>query len=252
MEVMIATSVLEGIAKQHQLTIKNIQSNNPNDPPDVRFEIDSIGYGIELTELTLPNRLEINSIIRRLKDSILSQLPIGDVTKDWVVSVSLDTDNANKVRGRGLEKQIAETLKTFFSSDDIKTDRTHVLTLPNNRGKLAVYQADLSDEPGIQQRNEPLIVFSALNVTMYPDEDIPKMVEKALKGKFLIRSNELLWLLVWSEHMALTSFDNEILEAIKQYSTAHPHSFANIIYISLFNNTWYSLAFIRQPPPQQP
>jgi len=123
LELGIATAFLNSISKDNQLNISNIRTNNPNDPPDVLFDLNGNTFGIELTELTPINRLERSNILKRLKESIINNLQLDSTTKDWAISISLDTDTSKKIRARGLDNQITQVLTDFFSSDDVKLDQ---------------------------------------------------------------------------------------------------------------------------------
>ena len=117
------------------------------------------------------------------------------------------------------------------------------LKLPNNRGKILLYKADLSCEPQIEDENEPLIVFSGYNTIINPDKDIPGIIENTLKEKFLISKGTPSWLLLWSEHSSLASLDNEVIRAIDQFCKKNLPPYRKIVYRSLQNNKYAILTF---------
>jgi hypothetical protein len=71
MEVAIATPII----KSHPISmdVRNIRAN-PDDPPDVIFNVEETERGVELTELLPPQRLANDAAIKSIKSRLLDRI----------------------------------------------------------------------------------------------------------------------------------------------------------------------------------
>jgi len=235
LEFTMANTLLRSLAKPRGSQIAAIRSN-PNDPPDVLFEINHQTVGLEMAELLPENRLERDAIIAQLKERILQELPLGPHTRDWVITVMLADDYAAKMRLR-LEGELAAALNGFFSSSCAGVRAAKELPIPacveHSIRCVHVVPCDLAGDPRVKTRDQPLIIFSAQNTNVVPDRDFPPMLEAVLGRKACHDLALRTWLLLWSNHHSLGPLNDELLRYIEVYVQQHEIRYERVFYLHL-------------------
>ncbi len=236
LELNLANFLLRSLTAEEGITVTEIRSN-PNDPPDVLFEVGEQTLGMELAELLPENRLERDDILRRVKQKVLALLQFSEKTKDWVVTIWLVDDYASRISLPHCETALATALDAFF-----------VRVTPNARSRaeipvpgalddyvdlITVEPCDLSGDPRVRSRIEPLIVFTAQHTNVVPDREFPQLIHQVVQRKELHDLTMPTWLLLWSNHYAFGPLRDHLVKHIDQYLTTHPSKYARVFYLHL-------------------
>lgn len=215
-ERTLADTLLRSLAKDGEAAIAVIRSN-PDDPPDVLFEINQQTVGLEIAELLPENRLERDAIIAKLKRRIVQKLALGPHTRDWVVTVMLADDYAAKIRLR-CEDELVAALNEFFSSyTGVRAAKE--LPIPS-RVEHAIRRIhavpwDLTGDPRVESRDHPLVIFSAQHTNVVPDRDFPAMLEAVVGRKARHDLAIRTWLLLWSNHYGFAPLNDELVRSYR-------------------------------------
>ena len=237
LELVVANKMI-AVLKQHDPgSFEEIRSNQ-EDPPDIVAQYNGISMGIELTELLPSNRLEKDSILQRLRRSILSQLLLGSHSRNQVVQIFFVDNYPEKIRAKQCATALSELLNDFFQKNRNSQANHSELVVPaklwNIISHVSIKPADLSSHPLIRSENEPLIIFGSQNTLIRPDCDIPKWLKTAINPKLLLDFSMLTWLLVWSHHAALTPVRNEIIQQMRAYLADKRSNYIRVYYFDLF------------------
>jgi hypothetical protein len=252
LELMLAQIALGSLAAHESPPATNVRSN-PNDPPDVLFSLADKQFGLEVAELLPDNRLERDAIIKQTKADIVARLPIGPATRDWVATVMLQDDYAQRLRPRFAEV-LAATLTTHLErSSSVRQPGT--IPLPaelRSAIRLVLIEPwDLAGDPRIGARDEPLIVFTAQHTNVVPDREFPALMVSVVGRKARHSLAGPTWLLLWSNHYAFGPFEADIVRHVVQYVQSQALPYARVFYLHLHHQP--SLTEItRDAPPQRP
>lgn len=235
LELKIGSEFLSIIAKNPKVQISNIRPND-YDPPDILFSINGVEHGMELSELIIDNRVEKDILIQSAKNKILSNLVFDDKTRNLIVSITLENDYAKKINPQKVSTLILGYLNDLLSREENEISKMDFL--PGTKILVQTYRGDLTGDPRIESVNQPLIVFSAQNVSFVPDDDIPIMVNDRLSEKCTQSVISPCLLFLWSNHFSLRLYDKEILVSISEYCKNNPNPYELIIYHPL-NGDYY-------------
>lgn len=234
-ELVVANKFLQSLQDPGKGEFADIQSNS-KDPPDILFEMDHETIGLELTELLPQNRLERTAVIRKFKQRILQKLALGPHSRDWLISIMLAEDYAAKIRLR-CEAELAAALDAFFSSSHRGVRTQKELPIPgsvqHSIRRVHALPWDLTGDPRIQTRDQPLIIFSAQHTLVVPDRDFPTMLETVVGRKARHDLALRTWLLLWSNHQAFGSLNDELVRHIKLYLRQHEIRYERLFYLHL-------------------
>ncbi len=251
LELMLAHILLGSLAAHKPPPATDVRSN-PNDPPDVLFSVADKQFGLEVAELLPDNRLERDAIIRQIKVDILARLPIGPVTRDWVVTVMLQDDYARCLRLKVAEA-LAATLTTHLGKSS-SSRQAMTVSLPTElQSSIRVAHIepwDLVGDPRIGARDEPLIIFTAQHTNVVPDREFPTLMASVVGRKALHSLAGPTWLLLWSNHYAFGPLKDDIVRHVDHFVQSQPLPYGRIFYLHLHNQA--SLTEItRDASPQQ-
>lgn len=234
LELMIAKTFLSHLSS-HEGSKNDMFRSSDSDPPDILFRYNGDEKGLELAELAPVNRLEKDSIIKRLKRDIVSCLNLGNHTRGYVVNILLANDYADKLRPGRIHKELAEVLNELFAEHDRATEHVDVPKVLKHIVKhITVFKEDLTGDPRIENDNEPLIIFGAQSTLLIPEDDCPSIVEKRLSRKGLHDLDMPTWLVLWSNHHSLHSLRDGLDNAIGCYLKKHPMNYERIFHLHLF------------------
>ena len=224
------------MAGAESLTITNVR-NADVDPPDVCFVSDGEEHGLELTELLPENRLERDAIIRQLTTKVLSSLSFGSATRDWVISITLVDDYASKLRVSPAD-ELVRVLVNFFS--DLQPEQRAPTTVPvppalrRQVRRIDAQRWDLTADPRIGNRDEPLMIFTAQHTNIVPDQDFPAMLRATVGPKALHDIALPTWLLIWSHHYALAALQKDLVPFIEEFVQSMLNTYLRIFYLDLY------------------
>ena len=200
MELAIATSIING--RPDALVVTNIRVN-PNDPPDVLFEVDGHTHGIELTEVLPPNRLANDAVISRLKSNLLDSLRFDDSTKNKVITIALLDDYAARLTPSIRIAPLAAAIQIACAVLESSANQITYATLTSEQRQqlhsVTIQKCDLSKAPRVTSPQMPLIIFSAQLQRFYPDTDFDEMIAAAARPKLLHDLDVPCELLLWSD-----------------------------------------------------
>jgi len=234
LERTIANTFLTHLSQRDGSAIAALQSNS-TDPPDVTFTYNGEPRGMELVEILPENRLEKDSIIRRLRRDIISRLTLSEDTSGFVVTISLTNDYATRIRPGRIDRALADALVHFFDKGDPEANAIDVPDkIQDIVTRISVFREDMTGDPRLQDDREPLIVFGAQSTMLVPEDDCPAMVESRLSRKGLHDLAIPTWLLLWSNHHALASLRDELDNAIGLYLRSHPMNYERVFHLHLF------------------
>ena len=235
---LVVTPKMIAILKQYDPGLFEKIQSNQEDPPDVIVQYNGISTGIELTRLLPPNRLEKDAILHRLRKNILSQLSLGNHSRNQVVHIFFVDDYADKIRPKNCATLLSELLNDFFQKPPNSQANHSELVVPtklqNIISHISIKSVDLSRHPLIGNQNEPLIIFGSQNTLIRPDDDIPKWLEAAITPKLLLDFSMPTWLLVWSHHPAIIPVRNEIIQQMRIYLADKRSNYVRVYYFDLF------------------
>lgn len=236
LERTIAATFLTHLSQRDGSVVADVQSH-ATDPPDVTFSYNGQLRGMELSEILPENRLEKDSIIRRLRRDILSQLALSDSTAGFVVTIFLADDYARRIRPGRIDQALAHALANFFAQGD---SQTNVIKVPQHIQdtvtSISVFREDLRGDPRLEDDREPLLVFGAQSTMLVPEDDCPAMIESRLSRKSLLNLAIPTWLLLWSNHRSLISVRDELDNAIGTYLRSRPMRYERIFHLHLFSS----------------
>jgi len=234
LEQMVASTFLEHLSQRDSSKVTDIQSN-PTDPPDVMFTYNGELRGIELSEFLPDNRLQKDSILLRLRRAVISRLILGDNTRGFVVTIFLADGYASHIRPGRIDSALADALANFF---DRGNPNGNIIEVPkqiqNIVTRISVFREDLTGDPRLQDNREPLVVFDAQDTLLVPEEDCPAMVKTRLVRKGLQDFAIPTWLLLWSNHHALSSLRDHMDNAVGSYLRSHPMNYERVFHLHLF------------------
>ena len=96
---------------------------------------------MELSEILPENRLEKDSIIRRLRRDIISHLTLSEDTQGFVVTISLTDDYVTRLRPGRIDRVLADALADFFDHGDPRANIIEVpLKIQNIVTRISVFQ----------------------------------------------------------------------------------------------------------------
>ena len=190
---------------------------------------------MELCEILPENRLEKDSIIRRLRRDIISGLTLSENTSGFVITIFLADDHATRIRPGRIDRVLADALASFFDHGD---PQAKIVEVPPQIQDIvtciSVFREDMTGDPRLEDDREPLIVFGAQSTVLVPEDDCPEMVESRLSRKGLHDIALPTWLLLWSNHHALASHRDELDNAIGSYLRSHPMNYKRVFHLHLF------------------
>lgn len=234
LELTIASTLLPHLSQRDGSAIADLQSNSA-DPPDVTFTYNGELRGMELSEILPENRLEKDSIIRRLRRDIISRLTLSKNTSNFVVTISLTNDYAKRIRPGRIDRALGDALIRFFDKGD---PQANAIDVPDDIQDIVtcitVFREDMTGDPRLRDDREPLIVFGAQSTMLVPEDDCPAMVESRLSRKGLVDLAVPTWLLLWSNHHALASLRDELDNAIGFYLRSRPMNYERVFHLHLF------------------
>lgn len=237
LEQTIATSFLTHLAQREGSAIENVQSN-PSDPPDVTFTCDGQVHGMELSELIPENRFEKDAIIRTLRRDIISRLILNDNTAGFVVTVFFLNDYSTKLRPGRIGSVLANALTEYFNRRDPDARTIQVPEqIQDVVARISVFRENMAGDPRLEDDREPLILFGAQSTMLVPEDDCPAMVESRLSRKALHDLDCPTWLLLWSNHHALSSLRDELDKSIGCYLRSHKVSYERVFHWHAFNGS---------------
>ncbi len=190
---------------------------------------------MELCEILPENRLEKDSIIRRLRRDIISRLTLSENTSGFVITIFLTDDYSTRIRPGRIDRALADALSKFFDHGDPQANIVNVP--PQIQGivtRISVFREDMTGDPRLEDDREPLIVFGAQSTMLVPEDDCPEMVESRLSRKGLHDLALPTWLLLWSNHHALASLRDELDNAIGSYLRSRPMKYERVFHLHLF------------------
>lgn len=234
LERTIANTFLAHLSQREGLAIADVRSNE-EDPPDVTFSYNGQYRGMELSEILPENRLEKDSIIRKLRCDIISRLSLSDKTAGFVVTIFLTDDYATRFRPGRIDHTLADALAHFFDQDDrIATTIEVPQHIQDIVSHISVFREDMAGDPRLQDDREPLIVFGAQSTMLVPDDDCPMIVKTRLSRKGLHDLAVPTWLVLWSNHHSLASQRDELDNAIASYLRSRPMKYERVFHLHLF------------------
>jgi hypothetical protein len=190
---------------------------------------------MELCEILPENRLEKDSIIRRLRRDIFSGLTLSENTSGFVITIFLADDYATRIRPGRIDRVLADALASFFDHGDPSAKIVQVPPqIQDIVTCISVFREDMTGDPRLEDDREPLIVFGAQSTMLVPEDDCPEMVESRLSRKGLHDLALPTWLLLWSNHHALASLRDELDNAIGSYLRSHPMNYERVFHLHLF------------------
>ena len=234
LELWLATNLLSAIAQNESLFIEGITSN-PNDPPDIYFDLLGQRHGVELTELLPERRLERDAAVQRAKEDIISQLPVGELTRDWVISISLQSEFKARLR-LDFANQLAGEITGTLRGLGPRREPTIVplpIELRSVLHSVHLHPTDLTDDPRLSARDSPLVVFSAQHTFIVPDRDFPRMIERCMKRKAFVSLAVPTWLLMWSSHYALPPGHGELVHYMDLFVQQNELPYERIFYLDI-------------------
>jgi len=92
---------------------------------------------------------------------------------------------------------------------------------------------DLTDDPRIQRRDEPLLIFTAQHTFVVPDRDFPKLLEERVGRKRRYDLAGDTWLLLWSNHYAFGPLKDDLVRHISACVDQHCIPHQRIFYLHL-------------------
>jgi len=221
LEQMMAEKLIRGLERQNPKDTFTSLRSNPDDPPDILLEYNGETTGIEVTELLPPNRLENDSIIRSIRESILTRLVIGEQTKNRVMHISLRQDS-NSLRPGKCAPLIAQSLNDAMTDAQLDQFRVPIPTeLSESVVSIDVDTIDLTGDPRLANPDHPLIIFSSQHTVIRPEIDVPAMLEKTVGNKINHALSTPSWLLIWTKHHATATVCDELFAALPQYLGVH-------------------------------
>ena len=234
LELMLAQILLRSLAAHEPPLATDVRSNL-QDPPDVLFSLADKQVGLEVAELLPDNRLERDSIIRQIKADILSRLPIGPVTRDWVITVTLQDDYARHLRLR-VGEALAATLTTHFERSSAGRQPASIklpAELQSTIRLMHIEPWDLAGDPRTGARDEPLIVFTAQHTNVVPDREFPPLMSSVVGRKARHSLAGPTWLLLWSNHYAFGPLEADIVRHVDRFVQSQPLPYSRIFYLHL-------------------
>lgn len=245
LEITVANAFLAHLCRNEGSTFSDVVAS-VSDPPDVTFTYNGQPRAIELSELVPENRYEKDDIICKLRRDIIDDLTLGDHTAGFVVTIFLADDYSAKIRPGHIHAPLAQALNGFFQHHDPNVPSIH---FPNARSiavpapirdvvtRISVFREDLTGGPRLGSKHEPLIVFGAQSTMLIPEDDCPAIVASRLSRKGLHDLGQPTWLILWSNHHALSSLRNELDNAIGSYLRKHPMKYERIYHLHLFSGS---------------
>jgi len=248
LELTIAKQLLAIIASHSSASFTGLRTNT-DDPPDVLFKHDGVTTGAELTELLPPNRLEKDAIIRSIRERMLSALSVGPHTRNRVVHVGFTDDYANQLRPKNAADSLSIILNEFFASSGPDPRSLPVPTkLKSVISRIYVDYEDLTDDPRLDNDEHPLIIFGAQHTLIVPEDDIPAMLDAAIGRKLLHDLSMPTWLVVWSDHPATCSVQDDIVARLHPYLARQEVKYDHVFYFDLVPPGIVShIAFVHEP-----
>jgi hypothetical protein len=233
LELTIANSFLASLSSRDNSNITDVEST-VLDPPDVTFRYNGAPRGIELSELLPEGRLEKDSIIRKLRRDIISQLPLSEKTKGTVVNIFFVDDYNTRIRPGRIDVALANALRDFFESGDRSANTIEVPPqIQDIVTRIHVFREDMKGDPRLQDDREPLLIFGAQSTTLVPDVDCPSIVQSRLSRKGRHDLVVPTWLLLWTSHHSLTSLRDELDNAIGAYLRLHPMKYERCFHLHM-------------------
>lgn len=234
LEMRVAGELISVIRSASSHLLENLRPNH-DDPPDVLVDVDGGTIGIELTEILPPNRLERDHVLASFRNSVIQQLNVGEQTRNRVVRIFMVDCYAEKLRPRRFTKPLARLLNEFFATDSARQECSIPVTdeLAGLISRIIIQEEDLTGDPRITQPDHPLIIFDAQDTLIVPEDDVPRMLEAALRDKFAHDVDETQWLLVWSNHPVIASVRQEITQGIGQCVALCAPRYGRIFYLDL-------------------
>jgi hypothetical protein len=95
----------------------------------------------------------------------------------------------------------------------------------------------LAGDPRVESEHEPLILFTAQDTLLVPEDDCPKMIERALSRKAVHDVEVPTWLVLWSNHPAFSSLRDHLDTAIAAYLKSRTVKYERVFHLHLFPNS---------------
>jgi hypothetical protein len=206
-----------------------------HDPPDVRFTIAGQSYAAELAELLPENRLEKDAIIEKLRRDIVSEISLSERTANQVITISLASDYSSKLRPGRVHSKLARAINAYFEGGVSSTQRIPVPdAIRNSVKQIDVFEEELVMDSRRNDSREPLLVFTAQHTMIVPEDDCPRMVSSVLSRKGLHDLSHPTWLLLWSNHHALSDLRDQIDNAIGNFLRENAMAYERVFHLHLF------------------
>lgn len=232
LEVECATMMLNALVSNGEHQAEQVRPN-PDDPPDVLFDLPEGVRGVELVELVPENRLAKDHQIRALRDRVLDGLTLGPNTRNRHVTVFLLNDYASRFEfPRTGAQDLVASLSRFF---DTGTDEPAEVPTPPSLAsvvrRISVTPANLANDPRVRSEDAPLITFGSQNTNFVPDDDFPALLTATLEPKLQHDLHPPTWLLIWSHHPAFGPMRDELIHHIGKWFYTRPCAYERIFYL---------------------
>lgn len=236
LELRRATTLLEHLRAGAGLDIQNVRSN-PSDPPDILFDLNGTVVGVELVQLLPENRLAKDHQLAALRERILDRLPIGELTRDWVINVFLVNDYASTLSlPRNADELLSRAVAEFLRQQEHSGGERQLVVPDSLRkaiGRLTATHCKLPEaDPRLRNPVAPLIIFGAQATNIVPDEDFPKLLESCVLPKMQQDLAGPTWLLMWSNHSSLRPMRDEMVSHLERWLAPFAGKYGRLFYLA--------------------
>lgn len=236
LELMLANELLGTLQSVYNVQIKNVTSVT-DDPPDIKFEISYSMYGLEISEVLPKRLLQRENIISNLKKEIIAQLGPKKDFRNLIISVTLNHEDSGELKFHKLSHEIV--ILVLKNISNVVRENPLFLELSKERGRVRLQRSDLSEDPRIKNKNEPLILFSATNAYFEGDDEIRCIVEERLAEKFLYSFDQPTWLLLWTNHFSMHLYEEDIFNIICEYCEKYPCNYNRLFFRNYGNDKYH-------------